>query len=181
MTRACFSRFCGHLEHLVLVLKVCVNYPLQNLESVFFFFLIVAQCPCLASLLLPEKLATVRNTLNMSQRLFPSAYDSTTIFDYACIRPISSNSGKRYNPLPNNPRPTSTVPWLRDFLHICRDYLYFKAPSTNSRHAVTGSDQCILCTDTYFPLGGAFPKNWVSQCLWRLCHQQVLSYDQCGR
>ena len=77
---------------------------------------------------------------------------------YACIRPISPSSGKRYNPLPNNPRPTSTVPWLRDFLHICRDYLYFKAPSTNSRHAVTGSDQCIPSTDVLFPYGHAFQR-----------------------
>ena len=36
----------------------------------------------------------------------------------------------------NNPRPTSTVPLLRDFLHICQDYLCFKALSTNCRHAV---------------------------------------------
>jgi len=37
------------------------------------------------------------------------------VFNYSCTRPISPNSGKRYNPLPNNPRPSSTVPLLRDF------------------------------------------------------------------
>ena len=37
---------------------------------------------------------------------------------------------------PNNPRPTSTVPLLRDFPPPCRDYLCFKAPSTIGGHAV---------------------------------------------
>ena len=36
----------------------------------------------------------------------------------------------------NNPRPTSTVPLLRDLLPPCRDYPCFKAPSTIGGHAV---------------------------------------------
>ena len=118
------------------------------------------------SLSLASKLPSHRSRLTIRQAVRPSS------FDYACIRPISPNSGKRYNPLPNNP-PTLLCRFLKDFLHECRDYLCLKAPSTNCRHAVSKSDQC-------FPKDHIFPSTTHKGAYLTLSMPVGTQHDQCG-